>query len=132
VNRLFKEARDADQPLRMSVVNWGEVYHTIAKTEGFSDTERIMERVKLLPLSILDADELVTTSAARLKAAPGLPYGDCFAAAIAIRGGVLVTSDVKDFKKNSRAADTAAARTQGTAKPAVIRDMQHIQSGEMK
>jgi len=28
VNRLFKEARDADQPLRMSVVNWGEVYYT--------------------------------------------------------------------------------------------------------
>jgi len=99
VNRLFKEARDADQPLRMSVVNWGEVYYTVAKTEGFSDTEKIMERVKLLPLSILDADELVTTSAAQLKAARGLPYADCFAAAIAIRGGVLVTSDVKDFKK---------------------------------
>ncbi len=99
VNRLFKEARDADQPLRMSVVNWGEVYYAVAKTEGFSDTEKIMERVKLLPLSILDADELVTTSAARLKAARGLPYADCFAASIAIRGGVLVTSDVKDFKK---------------------------------
>ncbi len=99
VNRLFKEARDADQPLRMSVVNWGEVYYTIAKTEGCSDTDRIMERVKLLPLSIIDADELVTTSAARLKAARGLPYADCFAAAIALKGGVLVTSDVKDFKK---------------------------------
>jgi predicted nucleic acid-binding protein len=99
VNRLFKEARDSDQSLRMSVVNWGEVYYTIAKVEGFADTERIMERVKLLPLSILDADESVTTSAARLKAARGLPYADCFAAATALKGGVLVTSDVKDFKK---------------------------------
>jgi len=99
VNRLFKEARDADQPLWMSVVNWGEVYCTIAKTEGFSDTDRIMERVKLLPLRILDADELMTTSASRLKAARGLPYADCFAAAIAMKAGVLVTSDVKDFKK---------------------------------
>jgi ribonuclease VapC len=101
VNRLFKEARDADQPLRMSVVNWGEVYYTIAKTEGFRDTDRIMERVKLLPLSIIDVDELVATSAARLKAARGLPYADCFAAAIAMKGGILVTSDVKDFKKIS-------------------------------
>jgi predicted nucleic acid-binding protein len=99
VNRLFKEARDADQPLRMSVVNWGEVYYTIAKTEGFSDTDRIMERVKLLPLSIIDVDESLTTAAVRLKAARGLPYAHCFAAAIALRDGVLVTSDVKDFKK---------------------------------
>ncbi|MGA9758243.1 MAG: hypothetical protein WBQ51_07745, partial [Candidatus Sulfotelmatobacter sp.] len=55
VNRLFKEARDAEQPLRMSVINWGEVYYTIAKAEGFAETVRIMGRVKLLPLAVLDA-----------------------------------------------------------------------------
>ena len=26
VNRLFKEARDAERPLPMSAIHWGEVY----------------------------------------------------------------------------------------------------------
>ncbi|PYX52156.1 MAG: hypothetical protein DMG79_01410 [Acidobacteria bacterium] len=99
VSRLFREVRDADKTLRMSVVNWGEVYYTIARFEGFTETDKIMDRVKLLPLTILDADESVTTKAARLKAGHGLPYADCFAAAIAGTGDVLVTSDAKDFRK---------------------------------
>lgn len=99
VNRLFKDARDAEQPLRMSVVNWGEVYYTIAKLEGFAETARIMNRVKLLPLAILDASEAVTTRAAQFKAGHGLPYADCFAAATAGKDDILVTSDARDFKK---------------------------------
>jgi len=83
----------------MSVVNWGEVYYTIARVQGFTETSKIMERVKMLPLAILDADESVTTRAARLKAGHGLPYADCFAAASAAKGDVVVTSDTKDFKK---------------------------------
>jgi predicted nucleic acid-binding protein len=99
VGRLFKEARDAEQPLRMSVINWGEVYYTIAKAQGFPETARILDRVKMLPLVILDANEAVTTRAARLKAGHGLHYADCFAAATAATDAVLVTSDAKDFKK---------------------------------
>jgi predicted nucleic acid-binding protein len=99
VNRLFKQARDVEQPLHMSVINWGEVYYTIAKAEGFAETARIMDRVKLLPLAVLDAGEPVTARAAQLKAGHGLPYADCFAAATASKEGILVTSDAKDFKK---------------------------------
>lgn len=99
VSRLLQEARDAEQPLKMSIVNWGEVYYSIARLEGFSETSKVMERVKMLPLAIIDADEAVTTKAAKLKAGHGLPYADCFAAAIAGPGDVLVTSDVKDFRK---------------------------------
>jgi predicted nucleic acid-binding protein len=101
VNRLFREARDAEQPLLMSVINWGEVYYTIAKVEGFVETAHIMDRVRLLPLAILEAGETVTAQAAQLKVGHGLPYADCFAAATAARDGVLVTSDAKDFKKIS-------------------------------
>jgi predicted nucleic acid-binding protein len=99
VGRLFREARDAEQPLRMSVVNWGEVYYTIARARGFSETDKIMDRVRMLPLTVVDADEIVTTNAAKLKAGHGLPYADCFAAAITGTGDVLVTADVRDFKK---------------------------------
>jgi predicted nucleic acid-binding protein len=99
VRRLLKEARDAEQPLQMSVVNWGEVYYTVAKAKGFAETDKIMDRVKMLPLTVLDADEFVTTRAARLKAGHGLPYADAFAAATAGTTSVLVTSDAKDFRK---------------------------------
>ena len=99
VSRLLRDARDAEQPLHMSVVNWGEVYYTIARGAGFAETVRIMDRVKMLPLAILDADESITTKAAKLKAGHGLPYADCFAAATVGSGGVLVTSDAKDFRK---------------------------------
>jgi hypothetical protein len=62
-------------------VNRGEVYYTIAKVEGFAETARIMNRVKLLPLAVLDAGEEGTAKAAQFKAGHGLPYADCFAAA---------------------------------------------------
>jgi predicted nucleic acid-binding protein len=99
VTQLFKDARGAEQPLRMSVINWGEVYYTIAKREGFAETANIMDRVKLLPLAVLEAGEAVTARAARLKAGHGLPYADCFAAATVAKDDILVTSDAKDFKK---------------------------------
>jgi predicted nucleic acid-binding protein len=83
----------------MSVVNWGEVYYTIARARGLDETLKIMDRVKLLPLVVLDADETITTRAAKLKAGYGLPYADCFAATTAETNGVLVTSDAKDFRK---------------------------------
>jgi predicted nucleic acid-binding protein len=96
---LFRQARDAEQALRMSVVNWGEVYYTIAKAKGFAETSRVMERVKMLPLQLQVADESATVRAAQLKAGHGLPYAACFAAACAGRDYVLVTSDAKDFRK---------------------------------
>jgi predicted nucleic acid-binding protein len=99
VSRLFKEARDAEQPLHMSVINWGELYYSIARSEGFAETARVMARVKLLPLAVLDAGEAVTARAAQLKARYGLPYADCFAAATAAKDDVVVTSDAKDFRK---------------------------------
>lgn len=99
VSRLLRQARDAAQPLRMSVVNWGEVYYTIARVRGFRETDKVMERVKMLPLAILDADESFTANAAKLKAGHGLPYADCFAAACTGPADVLVTADAKDFKR---------------------------------
>jgi predicted nucleic acid-binding protein len=101
VERLFKQARDANTSLMISVVNWGEVYYNVARKKGFREAQEFMARVRLLPLSVMIADESITEVAARLKAGHGLPYADCFAAAITGKENVLVTSDVKDFKKVS-------------------------------
>ena len=102
VEGLFKRARDADATLLISVINWGEVYYNIAKKRGFKEAQEFMGKVRLLPLNVVNADEPITEAAARLKAAQRLPYADCFAAAIAGKENVLVTADVKDFKKIPR------------------------------
>jgi predicted nucleic acid-binding protein len=60
-----------------------------------------MAQVRLLPLSIVIADEKLTEIAAQLKSGYKVPYADCVAAALAGRTNVLVTADVKDFKKIS-------------------------------
>ncbi len=99
VEALFKRARDANNTLLLSVINWGEVYYNIAMKKSFKEAQEFMGRVRLLPLSVIDADEPITEIAAQFKAGYGLPYADCFAAAITGRGNILVTADVKDFKK---------------------------------
>ena len=101
VEGLFKKARDANASLLISVINWGEVYYNVARKHGFQQAQQFMATVRLLPLSVMIADESITEVAARLKAGHGLPYADCFAAAITGKENVLVTSDVKDFKKIS-------------------------------
>lgn len=101
VEGLFKKARDANSSLLISVINWGEVYYNVARKHGFQQAQQFMATVRLLPLSVMIADESITEVAARLKAGHGLPYADCFAAAITGKENVLVTSDVKDFKKIS-------------------------------
>lgn len=99
VESVLKRARDANITLLMSVINWGEVYYNIAMKRGFKEAQNFMGQVRLLPLSVISADEPVTEIAAQLKSGYGLPYADCFAAAITGRNNVLITSDVKDFKK---------------------------------
>lgn len=99
VERVLKQARDANTTLIMSVVNWGEVYYNIARRKGFRSAREFMGRVRLLPLSVVAADEAITEAAAQLKAGHGLPYADCFAAALAGTESVLITADVKDFQK---------------------------------
>lgn len=101
VEDVFKRARDSKTTLLISVINWGEVYYNIARKRGFEEAREFMAEVRLLPLNIINADEPITEAAARLKAGYGLPYADCFAAAITGKANVLLTADVKDFKKIS-------------------------------
>jgi predicted nucleic acid-binding protein len=99
VEGLFKRARDSRTTLLISVINWGEVYYSLALRRGFKEAQAYMAQVRLLPLSIVVADESITEIAAQLKSGYRLPYADCFAAAIAGKNDILVTADVKDFKK---------------------------------
>ena len=99
VEQLFKVARSASSMVLMSVINWGEVYYTITREAGIAAADLTHRKIDHLPLAVLTADMQQTKAAAGLKASYGLPYADCFAAALAGKAGVVVTADTKDFAR---------------------------------
>jgi len=97
VEELLAGAADAQRPLAMSVVNWGEVYYAIWRAHGEKAATAKLQEIAQLPIQVFDVDMELAKLAASLKAQNHLPYADCFAAALAqARKATLVTSD-KDF-----------------------------------
>ena len=99
VGKIIREARDQTAELSMATVNWGEVYYNIAKRDGLKEANTVMDQVSRLPIDVCPADKPLTVAAAKLKLSYGLPYTDCFAAALAGEKKTLVTSDLKDFRR---------------------------------
>jgi predicted nucleic acid-binding protein len=99
VEELLTGAADAQRPLAMSVINWGEVYYAIWRAHGEKATTAKLQAIAQLPIQVIDVDMEMARPAASLKAQHNLPYADCFAAALALtRKATLVTSD-KDFER---------------------------------
>lgn len=97
--QLLNEALRKNQPVLMSVINWGEVYYTVARHQGYKKADAVMRATESHPIILVEVDTAQAEAAGRIRAGYGLPYADCFAAVLAGKEGVLVTSDVKDFKK---------------------------------
>jgi predicted nucleic acid-binding protein len=99
VRQLLKDALRHSTPLLMSVINWGEVYYTVARHVGHKKAQATMLAAETQSIVLVDVDRAQAEAAGRIRAGYGLSYADCFAAVLAGKDGVLVTSDVKDFKK---------------------------------
>ncbi len=99
VRELLEDAVRNNSPVLMSVINWGEVYYTIARHEGYKKADAAMREAENSPIVVVEVDMAQAEAAGRIRAGYGLPYADCFAAVLAGKDGILVTSDVKDFKK---------------------------------
>ena len=98
VTKILQEAAEKEKNLLISVVNWGEVLYIIEMRYGNEKCNTVEHLMSQMHLEVVDADKELTRIAAHLKAAEKLPYGDAFAAALALnRKAELVTSD-KDFK----------------------------------
>jgi predicted nucleic acid-binding protein len=99
VRDLLKTALRKQEPVLMSVINWSEVYYTMARAIGYKKAESIMRAADSPPIVLVDIDKAQAEVAGRIRAGYGLPYADCFAAVLAGKHGIVVTSDVKDFRK---------------------------------
>lgn len=97
VQELLTRAGQAERPLLMSVVNWGEVIYVVWQRRGEEAARERMRAMARYPLEIVAADPETTLLAATLKAQHKLSYVDCFAAAVALaKKATLVTTD-QDF-----------------------------------
>jgi len=98
VRGLISKAEEGGSDLWMSVVNLGEVWYSIARTNSPATADQYIQEIEGMAIEIVDADWQLTRQAAAFKTSGKLSYGDCFAAALAkVNKAELVTGD-KEFK----------------------------------
>lgn len=98
VRGLIHKAVEKEITLLMSVVNLGEVWYSISRTNNAETADQYIAEIKGLGIDIVDVDWPLTRQAAVFKANGNISYADCFAAALAkIRKADLVTGD-NEFK----------------------------------
>jgi len=101
VERLMLQAADEKHKLLLCVVNWGEIYYSVARAEGEAVAEQNEADLATLAIDLVPVDDdlKLAREAAKLKATKRMAYADCFAAALAkTRNAELVTGD-PEFKE---------------------------------
>jgi ribonuclease VapC len=98
VRSLILQAEEGNIDLLMSVVNLGEVWYSIARTNSPETADQYIHEIQGMAIEIVDADWQLTRQAAAFKVNGKISYGDCFAAALAKnRQAELITGDA-EFK----------------------------------
>ena len=98
VRELILKAEENKVNLLMSVVNLGEVWYSIARTNSPDIADQYIGEIRGMAIEIVDVDWQLTRQAAAFKVNGNISYGDCFAAALAKnRKAELVTGD-KEFR----------------------------------
>ena len=98
VRRWLSRSLTEAEPLPMTVVNLGEVLYIVRREQGAEKAAQIEAVVDTLPIEIVDVDLDLTREAARFKAAGGLSYADCFAAALASQRGTSLLTGDREFE----------------------------------
>ena len=98
VRGLILKSEEGGVNLVMSVVNLGEVWYSIARTNSPETADQYVGEIKGMSIEIVDVDWQLTRQAAAFKTSGNISYADCFAAALAKnKKAELVTGD-KEFK----------------------------------
>ena len=101
VEKLLLKAAQERHKLLLCVVNWGEIYYSVARAEGEAVAEQKAADLATLAIELVPVDDdlKLVREAAKLKATKKMAYADCFAAALArTRNAELVTGD-PEFKE---------------------------------
>ena len=99
VEALLLDGEQGGSRLLTNVVNWGEVWYSIARRQGAKAADQLIGDIGKMAIEVVDADRTITRIAAEFKAKYKTGYADCFAAALAKHQKAgLVTGD-KDFRQ---------------------------------
>lgn len=99
VQDLLERTNEGNCELFMSVVNLGEMLYILESRRGLEASQEALAAFDELPIEVVAVDRPLALAAARLKAASGVGYVDCFVAALAQQlGGAVVTGD-PDFRR---------------------------------
>lgn len=102
VAEILTDAHEHGIPLKMSVINLGEVWYIIARETSVHEADKSLEELKELGIEFVNVDWIITQCAAMFKSKHRMSYADCFAAALAkSEKADLVTGD-KEFKQMER------------------------------
>lgn len=99
VKDVLTEAKKHNQPLLLSLINWGEVYYICHREYGQKIADEILIKLKESPIEIVSVDQELTFMAASIKATKKMSYADCFAAALAKRKKASLVTGDKEFKE---------------------------------
>jgi ribonuclease VapC len=98
VAALVKKVSQGEARLIISMINWGEVLYSMAKSVGMFRATADLKAMSAF-LEPVAVDEALAESAATVKFHYKLGYADCFAASLAMRmNATLITAD-PDFAK---------------------------------
>jgi uncharacterized protein len=98
VRDLILKAEENRVNLLISVVNLGEVWYSIARTNSSEVADQYIGEIEGMAIEVVEVDWQLTRQAAKFKVNGNISYGDCFAGALAKnRKAELVTGD-KEFK----------------------------------
>ena len=114
VEKLLLKAAQERHKLLLCVVNWGEIYYSVARAEGEAVAEQKAADLATLAIELVPVEDdlQLVREAAKLKATKKMAYADCFAAALAkTRNAELVTGD-PEFKEVEREVKVAWLPTQ--------------------
>jgi predicted nucleic acid-binding protein len=109
VEKLLVKAAEDKHKLLLCVVNWGEIYYSIARAEGEAVAGQKAADLATLAIELVGVgDDLqLVREAAELKASKKMAYADCFAAALAKLRNVEVVTGDPEFRQVEREVKVA-------------------------
>lgn len=96
---LIADAHDDGTPMKMSVVNAGEIWYIVARRTSLSEADRALRLIEEIGISLVDAEWPLTRVAAGFKIKGNISYADCYAAALAKREKAALLTGDREFQQ---------------------------------
>ena len=99
VAEIMANAHENKIPLKMSILNVGEVWYSMARQTSGHEADQVIDELRELGIDFVDAAWKMTRTAASYKSKHKMSYADCFAAALAKEEKAELATGDKEFKE---------------------------------